>query len=91
MTREECLNAAAACVLKDRNVTYGGPEESFGKVAAGWSALIGFGLTATDVALMMAWLKIVRASDNPGHTDSFVDLVGYGACAAECAAAGDRR
>jgi hypothetical protein len=37
------------------------------------------------VALMMAWLKIVRASGNPGHEDSFVDLAGYAACGAELA------
>lgn len=85
MNRKECLDAAAACVLKDRNITYGSPEDSFGRVAKGWSALKGVEITATDVALMLAWLKIVRAHDNPDHTDSFVDLVGYGACAAECA------
>lgn len=85
MTRKECLDAAAACVLTDRNVTYGGPEESFGKIAKGWAVILGADIDATDVALMMAWLKIVRASANPGHMDSFVDLVGYGACAAELA------
>lgn len=88
MTREECLEVAAACVLKDRNVTYGSPEDSFTKIARGWSALKGVEFTAAEVSLMMAWLKIVRAFDNPGHTDSFVDLAGYAACAAECAAAG---
>lgn len=85
MTRKECLDAAAACVLTDRNVTYGTPEDSFGRVAQGWSALKGIEITAVDVALMLAWLKIVRAHDNPGHADSFVDLAGYAACGAEIA------
>jgi hypothetical protein len=85
MTRKECLDAAGACVLKDRNVTYGGPESSFAKIAAGWSALKGVEITAADVALMMAWIKIVRASSNPGHDDSWIDLAGYAACGAELA------
>lgn len=83
--RERTLNAAADCVLRDRNQTYGGVEDSFAKIAAGWSALAGVTITPTKAALMMAWLKTVRASDNPAHADSFIDLAGYAACAAECA------
>jgi hypothetical protein len=85
MMRGECLAAAADCVLRDRNATHGEPESSFGKIAKGWSALKGVEITATDVALMLAWLKIVRAHDNPAHEDSFVDLAGYAACGAETA------
>jgi hypothetical protein len=85
MNREQCLDAAAECVLRDRNVAYGGPEDSFSKIAKGWSVIKGGEFTPVDVALMMAWLKIVRASGNPGHEDSFVDLAGYAACGAELA------
>jgi hypothetical protein len=90
-TRQQTLEAAAACILKDRNSTYGSPENSFRDIAAGWSLILGnkmlagTRITGTEAALMMAWLKIVRAKDNPAHADSFVDLVGYGACAAELA------
>lgn len=87
MNREQCLNEAAACVLKDRNAIYGRPEDSFTKIGKGWSVIKGIEITPIDVALMMAWLKIVRASDNPNHTDSFVDLAGYAACGAELAGA----
>jgi hypothetical protein len=83
MNREQCLNEAAACVLKDRNVKYGGPEDSFTKIGKGWSVIKGIEITASDVALMMAWLKIVRASGNPSHEDSWVDMAGYAACGAE--------
>lgn len=83
--RQRTLDAAAQCVLQDRNRTYGGPENSFRDIASGWSVIAGHPITGTQVGLMMAWLKIVRAKDNPGHTDSFTDLVGYGACAAELA------
>jgi hypothetical protein len=85
MNRKECLDAAAACVLTDRNVTHGEPEDSFSKIAQGWSALKKIEITPVDVALMLAWLKIVRAHDNPAHADSFVDLAGYAACGAEIA------
>jgi hypothetical protein len=85
MNREQCLDAAARCVLRDRNVTHGSPEESFLKIAKGWSVIKGIEITSVDVALMMAWLKIVRASGNPGHEDSWTDLAGYAACGAELA------
>ena len=38
--------------------------------------------TKTDVAMMMALLKIARISAGAG-SDSFVDLAGYAACAGE--------
>jgi hypothetical protein len=85
MDREQCLNEAAACVLRDRNKTHGGPEESFGKIAKGWAVIKGIEFTSADVALMMAWLKIVRASGNPEHGDNWVDMAGYAACGAELA------
>jgi hypothetical protein len=85
MNRKQCLDAAAACVLTDRNRTYGEPEESLGKVAAGWSAILEMDITSSDVALMMAWLKIVRAGANPGHADNWVDMAGYAALGAELA------
>ena len=84
-TRQRALDDAAECVLRDRNTTHGEPEDSFPAIAVGWSALAGVEITATQACLMLAWLKIVRANGNPDHWDSFPDLIGYGACAAECA------
>lgn len=40
----------------------------------------GADLTATDVAALMALLKLCRIRNNPTHVDSWVDLCGYGAC-----------
>jgi len=40
-------------------------------------------LTPTDVAMMMALLKIARIKNGGGTGDSFVDLAGYAACGAE--------
>lgn len=83
--RQRTLEDAADCVLHDRNRAYGEPEDSFSDVAKGWSIIAGVEIDATMTCLMLAWLKIVRAKDNPEHPDSYVDLCGYGACAAECA------
>ena len=41
MTRKECLDKAAECVLQGRDVTYGGPEDSFGVIANFWSVYLG--------------------------------------------------
>ena len=85
MTRKECLDAAAACVLKDRNNSYGGPEDSFGVIANLWSVYLGRKVYPADVAMMMSLLKIARIKGNQGYADGYVDLAGYAACGAECA------
>ena len=85
MTRKECLDAAAGCVLKDRNASYGGPEDSFGLISSLWSAYLGVDVDKVDVAMMMGMLKMARIRGNKGYADGFVDLAGYAACGAECA------
>ena len=85
MTRKECLDKAAECVLKDRQNQYGGVEDNFRTIANFWSVYVGKKLSPADVAAMMALLKIARARSNPGHGDSWIDLAGYAACGAECA------
>ena len=88
MTRKECLDNAAKAVLKDRAREYGdGPEDSFSAIAGMWSAYLGRPVSSADVACMMALLKIARLKANPHHGDSWVDVAGYAACGAECAAA----
>ena len=93
-TRELCLKKAEECVLNDRNKQYGSPENVFNDVADLWRVYLrGSGrnvrLTCTDVAMMLALLKVARISANPTHKDSFVDLAGYAACAMECTAAAE--
>ena len=91
MTRKECLDAAAGCVLKDRQNEYGKPEDCFGMIARMWGAYLGVCVSAHDVAAMMALLKIARFRHHPSHEDNAVDLAGYAACMAECATAWKRR
>ena len=87
MTRKECLDAAAKAVLTDRNAAYGEPEDCFGLIAALWSRYTERDISSADVAVMMILLKLARVEGNPRHTDSWVDIAGYAACGAECAAA----
>ena len=85
MTRERCLAKALHCVMHDRAATHGQPEESFGMIAAMWSAYLGVPVADYDVPAMMVLLKVARFSQNPGHEDGPVDMAGYAACAAELA------
>lgn len=97
--REFCLKKAAECVLHDRNDTYGGaPENSFGTIAKLWDVYLGdrlyrdFGesvINDSDVAMMMALLKVGRIITGNYHEDNYIDLAGYAACAMECAAAAE--
>lgn len=90
MTRKECLDAAAGCVLKDRQNQYGKPEDCFGMIAGMWTAYLGQCISAHDVAAMMILLKMARARFNPQREDDWIDAAGYAACGSECATAWER-
>lgn len=85
MNREQYLDAARACVLKNRQDIYGPPEDGFALIAALWSAYTGHTLESYDVAAMMILLKVARIAANPRHEDSWTDAVGYAACGGELA------
>jgi hypothetical protein len=85
VTRAEILATATEYVTRDRNAQYGEPEDLFAVIADLWSAYLGKEIGATDVALMMALLKIARARANPGNVDNWIDLAGYAACGGEIA------
>lgn len=84
----------AIVAVGDRGLNYGKPEDNFANIASLWTAylqnrtredkvLIHF--YPTDVALMMALMKVARLQHSPGHLDSWVDLAGYAACGGEIA------
>jgi ribosomal protein L20 len=89
MNREECLNQAKECVTKDRQNTYGSPENNFGRIANLWNAYLNipYQITSVDVAVMMALLKVARIAhgvqNGVQHEDNFIDGCGYFACACE--------
>lgn len=59
-----------------RRASYGPVEESFKKVALGWSVLFHTTVTPQQVALAMIWLKVCREA-NATHRDNAVDICGY--------------
>lgn len=85
MTRAETLDKAKQCVCGMREKEYGSPENNFHVIADLWGIYMGIEFTATDVAMMMALLKIARIRSGSASEDSFVDLAGYAACGAEIA------
>lgn len=84
-TREKVLADAKRCVCGERDQSYGGPEDSFLRIANLWTAYHGAEFTPVDVAVMMSLLKVARLASNPQHMDSWVDLAGYAACGGEIA------
>lgn len=94
MTRPEILDAARSCVCGAREQDYGTPENNFATIGNFWFiylnaahpdlALTPDHITAKDVAVMMALLKVARIATGD-NIDSFVDLAGYAACAGEIA------
>ena len=86
VTRGDVLDLARRAVLENRAVTHGPVEDSFGQIAAIWSARLGVSITSAQVAIMMIDLKTVRAWSNQAHDDNWVDIAGYAACGGEVAA-----
>lgn len=84
------LDEAAAIIHGARQQDYGGPAESFTRIAELWTAYLrdrrgDRALTSHDVALMMILLKVSRARngvDTVGvpQRDSLVDIIGYAGC-----------
>ena len=80
------MESARKAVSGQRQQDYGTPEDSFNRIAALWTAYTGIHFNAHNVAMMMALLKVARIQGGIGTDDSYVDLAGYAACAAEIAA-----
>ena len=91
MTRKEILAEAERCVCTDREQQYGAPESNFSLIARLWREYLDTDnpITAHDVAMMMALLKIARIATGKPKTDNYIDLAGYAACAGEIAMEGD--
>lgn len=95
MNRAEILEAARTCVCGEREQDYGSPEDNFETIGLLWGTYLRAAhpelayviapnsVTANDVAMMMALLKIARIATGKGTADSFVDLAGYAACGGE--------
>ena len=86
MKREDILATASEYVTTDRAATHGNAEDNFLRTAELWNAYLGVdNISATDVAVMLALLKVARIKQNPNHTDNWIDIAGYAACGGEIA------
>lgn len=85
--REQILVEASDAVMGDRDVTYGGPEDSFSHIADLWEAHFGYHFDSSMVAQALILLKCARVAQNPTHRDSWTDICGYSACGAEVSGA----
>lgn len=85
--REMVLDDASDKISVTRDAQYGDASESFARIAALWTAReVGLSdrvYTVSDVAQMLALLKMSRLAYTPKHGDSWIDLVGYAALGAE--------
>lgn len=92
--RNTVLHDAHHAVAVARNAMYGEPMDDFACTAELWDSYI----TRTsqvrgqafimphDIPVMMILLKISRLAQTPGEADHWIDIAGYSAIGAECAA-----
>ncbi|QIG61353.1 hypothetical protein SEA_ANDERSON_60 [Mycobacterium phage Anderson] len=74
---EDIAREAIGLFNGPRQATYGDAADNFGVTASMWSAILGTEVTAEQVALCLATLKIARLRETPDHHDSWVDAVAY--------------
>lgn len=86
-TRSSVLDTAKQYVTKDREATHGDMEDNFEAIAMLWEQYFSYewSFSPTDVAMMMALLKIARLKSNKHNPDNYIDACGYMACAGELA------
>ena len=77
------MSDKVATLLEQRGSSWGNAASTHSRIAQVWSGILDTEVTAGQVALCMAGLKLVRASVNPDDPDSFDDGHGYLAIAEE--------
>lgn len=77
----------------DRQAEYGDAADTHRRIAQMFNAIVpqGARFRPVDVALAMIAVKCIRASKNPQHMDSWVDIVGYAQIGADMSVNGDTR
>lgn len=74
---KKVASASTEELLEQRGTIYGDAVETHERIAEVWSAITCATISGHQVALMMAGLKLIRASNSPSHQDSYDDLLGY--------------
>ena len=81
--RKVILQDAIDLTCNERNDAHGDPFDNHERIALIWTAILDSAVTAQQVALCMAGVKMARASYNPEHMDSYIDGAAYFAIAGE--------
>lgn len=77
MSAERLLRDAEELVLRgDRAHQHGHPPASMRRVALAWSGVLGITVTAREVALCLAAMKLCREANRHG-ADNLLDAAGY--------------
>ena len=77
------LDEAKQTITGERQDQYGAPEDSFSRIAAYWTTYLARPVSTLDVAHLMALMKLARAQGQGFKRDTYVDLAGYAAIAAD--------
>lgn len=73
------LQQAEKLIYGDRQKAYGSVSTNFTNIAKGWAVILGTEVSAEQVGLCMAWLKIARQVNKP-NIDNLIDAAGYIGC-----------
>ena len=83
-SRRGILRTAEGLVCKDRAEEHGDAHDNFATTAKYWNAHLGIDwIEPSDVAIMMAMLKMARLRQNIENKDNYVDVCGYMALGGE--------
>lgn len=86
---ETICHKAGVLVSGDRAKQHGNKVENHQNIAALWNAYLGWALvepiTAQNVAMMMALVKVARTKLGSHNLDDYIDLAGYAGVAGEIA------
>lgn len=86
LPRIDAIDEARKIINGERDVQYGGPEENFSRIADIWTILFDRKFTTEDVAMAFVATKLARFASNSGfQPDTWIDIIGYGACGYEVA------
>ena len=89
MKRDEVLDTAKELINGARAADYGDAFDNFGRIAAGWNAIIQEAMKThghvneQHIALMMDWVKTARLLNDLNKDDSWIDKCGYSALGGE--------
>lgn len=81
--RTEALIKTSELINKNRNTSYGEPENNFKRIAAFWSTYLGRKILPHEVADLMLLVKVARNMESPTNYDNTLDAIGYAALSYE--------